>query len=935
MSQAAVAKNYHSKSGMEDFLSKYLEPNYSNIYDTVKENNWINGYIDGDTGDFVEAASSYVCTDFIKKSPYGKLYFKSTEYNSSAYLNYYDKNKKYLGRKLYAFKDYSGFPTIDTQDEYEYVRLSMYFQGITEYSGEYNYGVFKANIEKYGNAKDNLAFSLSPYIYKPVTYSNIWKAGTYSNPSSNDNVHTDILEKGYLATISLHSIIYSCSIRITIYDDNKKEISSYSDSGDKYILLNNLALHGKYFSIQIYYAGIVQKYLENLNSKFNIYTYIEDSTISQVKTLPQPKNEVLPVSKFHWIKEYCDSQSFDLSDKPKVYNPDEVYTIKVNSQSDYDNLPSNIDSFMQNPTSGIKDLVIKFGKGLFICKNTITLADLNLPELALIIEGTPDTKIIAESDIYDSSVDKLIGSTASHNIYQYKRDYDYERKFVDVDFNEIPVSDTGMLLPCGADFALSDGIENKIQIPDSYGFLKDKDVDYFKNSYIYLGITYRRVICKVNSVSEDEDGKLMLSYTPIMDSDYTGDYKSFECYKWGKVYPRFWITNIEEMICPDNVAIIGQNIYVPKRINKLYDVGCVQFINIQNCKLSEISIQGITFVGNGTKDKKISTLYFKNTSNIRIFKNKFHNLYYGILIDSSYTRTSVKEESHMDSDNIRIHDNYFYNIVSTACSSSADNNAVYNNIFNKCGYLGYYMSAYMRGKDYLFKGNKIIDFCWSALSSSGGYGSRRHDCWNSGIIEDNEIYRTEEFNNKLPRYSLMDGGAIYLFVYNDGVIVRNNVIHDIKGFYDTRGIYCDDGASNIYVLNNLLYNITWYAIEMYRVNWGNGNTTGEAISVDRRVLYNIVLGTINFAGSYEYASIEPTRTDNGCYYGVNLVGDVTCNNAYSIADTSPYGIEDNVIDDGLRLEGNLVNTSKDLSNWGFDYFIKSRLQQLRTDVTIF
>lgn len=931
MSQAAVSVNYHTKSSMEDFLAKYLEPNYSNIYDTVIENTWLNGLID-DNGSFVEKDNSFVCTDFIHKSPYGKLYFKTLKYNSTVSLYYYDKDKKFLRKQIYRFQDYSGFPTIDTQDEYEYVRISMYFAQITEYSGTYSYGVFKKKIEEYGNAKDNIAFSLSPYIYKPITYSGIWKAGTTTNPSSTDYIHTDILEKGYLAPISLHCLIYSCTITLTLYDENKNVISEYSDTGAKFILWKNLAMRGKYFSLQICYKGITSHSLDNICS---VYTYVDSDSVQQVKNLPYAQNETLPVSEFHWIKEYCDSQTFDLSNKPKMFNTNEIFTIQINSQEDYDKLQSDIDSFVQNPTAGIKALRVKFGNGLFICKNTITLTDIDQSDIALQFEGSSDTKILAESDIYNLDVDDLVGSTFSHNIFTYKRDYDYERKFVDADFNEIPVSDTGMLLPYGADFALSDGIDTKIQLPNTYAFLKDKEEEYFKNSYIYLGVTYRRIICKVNSVNEDEEGKLMLYYTPIMDSGYTNDYSNHKCYNWGKVYPRFWITNIEEMICPNSVAIIGEYIYVPKSTNKLYDVGCVQFSNIQNCKFAEISIQGISFVGNGTKDKKVPTIYFRNCSNIHISRNKFHNLYCGILIDSSYTRTSVKDESSMESENIRIHNNDFYNIVATACSSSADNNAVYGNTFRKCGYLGYEMPAYMRGKDYLFRDNKIIDFCWCAFSTSGGYGSRRHDCWNSGIIEDNEIYRTEDFNNKIPRYSLMDGGAMYLFVYNDGLIVRNNIIHDIKGFHDTRGIYCDDGGSNIYVLNNLLYNITWYAIEMYRVNWNSGNTPGEAISVDRRVLYNIVLGVINFSGSYEYANVEPTRENNGCYYGVNLIGDVTCDTSYSVSDSTPYAIENNVIDDALRLEGNLVNTSKDLSNWGFDYFIKSRLQLLREDTSIF
>ncbi len=71
----------------------------------------------------------------------------------------------------------------------------------------------------------------------------------------------------------------------------------------------------------------------------------------------------------------------------------------------------------------------------------------------------------------------------------------------------------------------------------------------------------------------------------------------------------------------------------------------------------------------------------------------------------------------------------------------------------------------------------------------------------SGVIEENEFYCTSAFLKK-PARLLMDSGAIYTWTINKDMTIRNNYIHDIDGYGENRGIFCDDGTVNVKIVGN-------------------------------------------------------------------------------------------------------------------------------------
>lgn len=69
---------------------------------------------------------------------------------------------------------------------------------------------------------------------------------------------------------------------------------------------------------------------------------------------------------------------------------------------------------------------------------------------------------------------------------------------------------------------------------------------------------------------------------------------------------------------------------------------------------------------------------------------------------------------------------------------------------------------------------------------------------------------------------LSDMGAIYFLGKQPGTVVRNNLVHDVRGFrYGGTGIYTDEGSSYIIIENNILYHVQSSAFNQH---YGKHNT---------------------------------------------------------------------------------------------------------------
>ena len=138
----------------------------------------------------------------------------------------------------------------------------------------------------------------------------------------------------------------------------------------------------------------------------------------------------------------------------------------------------------------------------------------------------------------------------------------------------------------------------------------------------------------------------------------------------------------------------------------------------------------------------------------------------------------------------------------------------------------------------------------------------------TGVIENNDLSYSQDYLDHIDNYGIMDGGAIYLATKNAGSIVRYNYIHGFSGMKSNRGIFCDDGASNIEIYGNVITEIAnSICIDSRRVTFVERSNTPESgidkANVNIIIRDNIVDGKVRFE-----AHEDP---DNGCVKGANYI----------------------------------------------------------------
>ena len=94
--------------------------------------------------------------------------------------------------------------------------------------------------------------------------------------------------------------------------------------------------------------------------------------------------------------------------------------------------------------------------------------------------------------------------------------------------------------------------------------------------------------------------------------------------------------------------------------------------------------------------------------------------------------------------------------------------------------------------------NEIHDLNYSGISCGWHWGFD-----GTGDARDNTVAWNRIYN--LGRNVLGDGAGIYMLGTQLGTVIEGNVVHDMNGTYASRGIYLDDGSSEMTIRNNLSY----------------------------------------------------------------------------------------------------------------------------------
>lgn len=270
-----------------------------------------------------------------------------------------------------------------------------------------------------------------------------------------------------------------------------------------------------------------------------------------------------------------------------------------------------------------------------------------------------------------------------------------------------------------------------------------------------------------------------------------------------------------------------------------------RFLNLKNCRLHQILIEGVKFVGNGGQSN-LMDFYKVSTQGILIQNCLFQDLHTRVL-NAYYT-------PHITFQKNRVERSYSSCVFS---GPGCDGTVVQNNIFfdNSRG-LNNTVDVTMFSPNFYVSNNTFHNLHYAALSIGYNWGAPQQDKV-TGIVEGNEMFQDSIFIADYQQYTLMDGGAIYISTRLDDVVIRYNYIHNVKGMKDNRGIFCDDGAKNLKIYGNVFYGIhNSYCVDSRLVE--SVSEKVEDYNTGNLMMYNL------FAGSYKFEGRRDSLENNVC-----------------------------------------------------------------------
>lgn len=218
------------------------------------------------------------------------------------------------------------------------------------------------------------------------------------------------------------------------------------------------------------------------------------------------------------------------------------------------------------------------------------------------------------------------------------------------------------------------------------------------------------------------------------------------------------------------------------------------FVRLGSNNIKMFCVKGVKFNGN-KGGASLFELRNVNSSHIVIRDCEFDAIRGGVINCANVSNVTLEKST------IR-------NTVGDEVSftEGCKNVRVVKNIFENCGNgLSNTMCIRCNESEYYIADNIFRDFGYAAVAVGLWYGHQKR-FETKGIIEHNEIYFTPSYAAIKDKYTLMDGGAIYVWTQNDDAIIRYNYIHDYVGMRSYSGIYCDDGASNCKIYGNVVLN---------------------------------------------------------------------------------------------------------------------------------
>ena len=346
---------------------------------------------------------------------------------------------------------------------------------------------------------------------------------------------------------------------------------------------------------------------------------------------------------------------------------------------------------------------------------------------------------------------------------------------------------------------------------------KEKDVPAAKANGLFIILTqwYRSGKYPVQRIQ----GGYIYFTCPEYASDGNPFHDPDSDYKYGRVLPRYELLDAR-------TEPAGY-----------YRSTASRFLTLHGCYIGTFTLAGACFLGNGGRDC-LMQFYANDAVSIEVSNCRFDSIHGDVVHvqRTSNFRFANNTLEHLWMQGVTV--DYFASGVEFTGNQFHDTGLLMDQTF----------CIQLRGSNFHVHNNVFTDFTYGAIGI-GTFYRETVPASASGVVEANELYCTSGFS----RY-LMDSGAIYTWTINKNVVIRKNHIHDIGGYKDNRGIFCDDGTVNVHILDNRVERIAnSYCIDLRRVSRVAKDPLSYAkkVNVGNRLEGNVVDGKVRFENDDE------------------------------------------------------------------------------------
>lgn len=625
-------------------------------------------------------------------------------------------------------------------------------------------------------------------------------------------------------------------------------------------------------------------------------------------------------------EDYVKKTAFDTTIKELRFGKENTLAgeyIYISTQEEFGNLlatvKQKVDEYIALSTKDLYTISILIHGGIYKFSSIQKLeldSYTKAYNISINISAVPGEKVYVISDGEELTPNDAIALTPTHYICNIS-DYNTSYGFVDQDFNYIKVQNTGNVDMLGINLMTERptfdlGLKQiKFKIPDELSILKNKELEYFKNSYLYF--TCQWFDYTAHNIYSD-DTYIYATY------DTSGEnINAIEMDVVDEKYnlpTRFYITNIPDIKLDANQVLINNNkIYIPRNISKLYLMKYSNLFKFKNLHFSNIVLSNINFVGSVYNQS--SLIKFMDCNNVYCNYNTFKNInsFNCITIDGSASSYTPNKETHTGTQTYySVNNNISYNKFIDIGVSAFRGGKVsgvefsYNYLYNT-GILRCNQAIMLTGKDNHVSYNKFINIPFNSIYLLGPIN------YFTAVIEYNEFYNTNDYNNTYIAHSLIDGGVIYSGWHSDDTIIRYNIFHDKRSYANYRGIMVDSGGYNVSIYGNLFYRIqNSFTIDLRQVTATNDMEIRDR-NTNNFVYDNIIVGTCKLMGNPEHP--------NEVYLGNNIYCTKYSTNKTNV--TTNAKLTGKLIEDSnLFIENDIIYLTKN-PNFNISPFIKSRL----------